>query len=130
MGASLSEQLDLFDDEPGKHQRPGDAAETQIGSAYAATTLTGTWRRRVFREIALAVAAGDDGLTDEQIQDLLALNPSTERPRRVELVERGVVEDSERRRPTRSGRSAVVWCLTDKGQRIASRITELIPHGS
>ena len=51
----------------------------------------------------------DGPLTDEQIQVLLKLNPSTERPRRIELVERGLVRDSGRVRRTRSGRAAVAW---------------------
>lgn len=48
------------------------------------------------------------GLTDEEMQRTLAMNPSTQRPRRVELVRRGlVVEDGTR--PTASGRKASVW---------------------
>jgi len=50
-----------------------------------------------------------DGATDEEIQTALSLGGSTQRPRRVELVNRGQVRDSGRRRLTRSGRQAVVW---------------------
>lgn len=64
--------------------------------------------------------AHPEGLTDEQMQDELKMNPSTQRPRRGELVADGVV--CERRkvvdgwlsvnvRPTRSGRMATVWIL-------------------
>ena len=42
-------------------------------------------------------------MTDEEQQTLLKLNPSTQRPRRVELVQRGLVEDSQSKRRT-SGR--------------------------
>lgn len=49
------------------------------------------------------------GLTDEEIQDALAMNPSTQRPRRVELVVMNAVVDSGEIRETRSGASAVVW---------------------
>lgn len=49
------------------------------------------------------------GLTDEQMQAAAAMQPSTQRPRRVELVARGLVVDSGETRPTRSGRRAVVW---------------------
>ena len=49
------------------------------------------------------------GATDEEIQLGLGLNPSTQRPRRIELVERGVVRDSGLKRQTKSGRRAVVW---------------------
>lgn len=65
-----------------------------------------TLRERVFRHIAYREAWG---MTDEECQDALAMNPSTQRPRRVELVRAGRVVDSGRTRPTRSGRQAVVW---------------------
>ncbi len=48
-------------------------------------------------------------LTDEVIQFACALNPSTERPRRIELVRLGLVEDSGQTAPTKSGRKAVLW---------------------
>lgn len=52
---------------------------------------------------------GGAGATDDEVQVALDMNPSTERPRRVELVELGQVKDSGLRRQTRSGRQAVVW---------------------
>lgn len=66
-----------------------------------------------------ALAAHDHcGLTDEQIQQVAKLSPSSERPRRGELVEMGLVEESGRRRPTPSGRAATVWRVTDAGRRM------------
>jgi len=57
-----------------------------------------------------------NGLTDEQMQDggsgTPLWRPSTQRPRRIELVARGLVKDSGQRRRTRSGRFAVVWVAT------------------
>lgn len=50
-----------------------------------------------------------NGATDEQIQQALGLNPSTARPRRVELTEKGLVVESGEARKTSSGRWAVVW---------------------
>lgn len=47
--------------------------------------------------------------TDEQIQDALGMNPSTQRPRRIELVTAGFVRDSGSVRKTKSGRAATVW---------------------
>ena len=64
-------------DKVGLHQRPGDAAETQIGAAIEAKPSTGTWRRRVLNMIA---ANGDHGATDDEMQVALRLNPSTQRP--------------------------------------------------
>ena len=49
------------------------------------------------------------GLSDEQMQESLAMNPSTQRPRRIELVEQGLVRDSNIRAKTRSGRFATLW---------------------
>lgn len=104
------EQLDLLSNPDantlGKFQRPTDAAETQRTAAVAAYPTTGTWRRKVLDAIT---DSGNYGMTDEEIQDLLRMNPSTQRPRRVELVEGGWIVDSQRRRRTRARRDAVVW---------------------
>lgn len=98
----------------GKFQRPGDAAETQRLAALEAYPATGSARRRVLNAIA---CTGNYGCTDEELQQRLGMNPSTQRPRRVELVEGGWIQDSERRRRTSSGRSAVVWVMTPAGLR-------------
>jgi len=52
---------------------------------------------------------GDYGWTDEELQIQLTWNPSTERPRRIELMDYGFVYDSGRTRRTHSNRKAVVW---------------------
>src|SRR5512139_742320 len=49
------------------------------------------------------------GATDEEIQNALAMNPSTERPRRIELAQKGLIVEADATRPTRSGRQATVW---------------------
>ncbi len=64
-------------------------------------------RRRVYDLIASA-----SGLTDEQIQESLRMNPNTQRPRRVELERAGLVADSGCTRKTKSGMAAVVWVCT------------------
>lgn len=56
--------------------------------------------------------AGPAGLTDEEGVGLLAMSPSTYRPRRVELVDAGLVVNSGTVRKTASGRNAVVWIAT------------------
>jgi hypothetical protein len=43
------------------------------------------------------------------MQERLVMDPSSQRPRRVELVTGGQVVDSGRKRKTVSGRQAVVW---------------------
>lgn len=79
---------------------------TSIDAAEAIVPLAGRLRRRVYEWL---VSRGETGGTDEEIQDALDMPSSTERPRRVELVRAGLVIDSGRTRPTRSGRNAVVW---------------------
>jgi hypothetical protein len=54
-------------------------------------------------------AMGEHGCTDEEGITALEMNPSTYRPRRVELVQRGLIVDSGKVRKTVSGRNAVVW---------------------
>lgn len=96
-------QLALVLDEPTllpyqRHSETSRAAAEHL--ARAAVTM----RARVF---ALLKRSGP--MTDEQMQDALGMNPSTQRPRRVELWQRGLVEDSGERDRTKSGRAAVVW---------------------
>ena len=60
------------------------------------------------RAVLLALLrAAPIGMTDEEMQAWM--QPSTQRPRRVELVNAGLVEDSGDRMRTRSGRLATVW---------------------
>ena len=59
--------------------------------------------------LAFLFKRGEKGATDEEMQLSLRMNPSSQRPRRVELVQGRRVEDSGRVRRTRSGRKAVVW---------------------
>src|SRR5262245_33186997 len=75
------------------------AAQHQIGRS-------GTARRRVFELLARG------GLTDEEIQYHLTMPANTQRPRRVELVDLGVIHDSGDRRRTMSGEYAIVWSLS------------------
>ena len=68
-------------------------------------------RLRILRALA------DHGcMTDEAIQVTLDMNPSTERPRRGELVDDGCVRDSGRMGRTRSGCRAVLWEITEAGR--------------
>lgn len=78
-------------------------SETSVAAAEAIKPSAGTLRERVY---SFLLEFG--GHTDEQIQDALAMDPSTERPRRVELARAGLVEQVGEAR-TRSGRRAAVW---------------------
>jgi hypothetical protein len=99
----MMEQMDLFAAKPLKYVR---GSETSLEAAIAAEPRAGTQRRRVLdllREYPVT------GLADHEMQNLLGMNPSTQRPRRIELVEAGLVKDSGRHRLTDSGKRAVVW---------------------
>ena len=77
-------------------------------SAQAADSLTSAMLNATQRRVLALLEATPDGLTDEEMQRLLRMNPSTQRPRRIELVRRGLVVQCGTRR-TASGRNASVW---------------------
>ena len=121
-------QLDIFGDEvdattlpPVDDNRIGafhgpasDAPETERAAAISVYPRTGTARRAVLDAIA---AAGDRGMTDEEVALKCRLRLYTAAPRRNELVRDGWARDSDERRPTTTGTPAVVWVLTDEGRR-------------
>ena len=83
-------------------QRHSDASFAAARSLeLAAPTLRG--------KVYAALCARSDGMIDEELQAALGMNPSTQRPRRIELVEMGLVVDSGETRKTASGRAATVW---------------------
>lgn len=90
----------------------GLSDETRTTSAAAAVSMSEravTLRQMVFEAIE---AAQDLGLTDAEIQDLLEMPGNTQRPRRIELLQMGRIQTLGNTRPTKSGRSAVVWVAT------------------
>ena len=95
----MSEQLPLFP----PFQRH---SATSMAAAAAIEPKAGTLRAAV---LTFVRNRGRLGATDEEIQLALHMNGSTERPRRVELQNAGLVIDSTRIRKTRAGRIAVVW---------------------
>ena len=78
-------------------------SETSREAAEAIKPTASNLRERVYRAI---VEHGP--MTDEQIALLLGMNPSTERPRRIELVSAGRVVETGWER-TKSGRKATLW---------------------
>jgi hypothetical protein len=100
-----------------------DETSKQFGSAFAAeggslcrqtsraakASLTpevlNAMQRRVYEFIR---DQGDTGATDEECQRALAMNPSSQRPRRGELAEGGLIVEGGTR-PTASKRKATVW---------------------
>ena len=81
-------------------------ASTRRLAADAIATRAGKLQSRV---LAFIQKHGRGGCTDAEIAAGVGLAPDTARPRRIELVAAGLVVESGRRRPTPSGRGAVVW---------------------
>jgi hypothetical protein len=77
-------------------------------SAAAADSLGPQALNAMQRRVLALLEATPDGLTDEEMQTRLGMNPSTQRPRRIELARRGLVVECGTRR-TASGRMATVW---------------------
>lgn len=81
-------------------------------SAQAAAKIrpsAGTLRQQVFDYLE---SCGAHGATDEEMQRALGMNPSTQRPRRIELMEDyETVFRAGVKRETTSGRKAEVWVV-------------------
>lgn len=99
-------QIDLFGAPPVRERLPPHQRHSTT-SRQAAAKIAPSCNELQARVLAFIRAHG--GATDNEIQDGLEMNPSTQRPRRVELVAKGLVRDSGRKRATGSGRPAVVW---------------------
>lgn len=77
-----------------------------------------TLRQRVLAAIR---AAGEAGMTDEEIQTELHMSGNTERPRRWELAKICAIRRAGRTRKTTSGREADVWIATGRPLNAAER---------
>lgn len=86
-----------------------DHPTTSKRAARSVTLRSGTQRFGVLQMIRNA----PDGLTDEEQQTLF--RPNTQRPRRVELLEAGLIEPRGTRK-THSGQDAIVWVITPEGE--------------
>jgi hypothetical protein len=78
-------------------------------SQAAAASLTPATLNAMQRQLlAFLVDSGATGATDEEMQRGLGMNPSTQRPRRGELADAGLIVKAGVRK-TASGRNADVW---------------------
>ena len=75
-------------------------------AALHAIPTANSKRGQVLRFIS---SRGTLGATDDEVQLGLGMNPSTQRPRRVELYEGGHLAKLKAWRSTRTGSRAVVW---------------------
>ena len=79
---------------------------TSFDAAKLIEPKAGTLRKKLLDELRHFPRSG---LTDQEMQELTNMDPSTQRPRRIELAKAGLIEDSGRTRQTVSGRQAVIW---------------------
>ena len=91
----------LFDDPP--------AQEHSAESVAAAEAIKPDANRLRMMVLDAIRSAGERGMTDEEVQEALNMGGSTQRPRRGELAQAGLVVKSGQRRPTKSGNPAAVW---------------------
>ena len=96
-------QLAMNFDAPAPYQRH---SATSKAAALSAEPTAGTKRAIL---LAFIRGRGITGATDEEMQLDVPMNPNTQRPRRVELVQGGWIRDSKRTRATAGGDQAVVW---------------------
>lgn len=94
----MQQQLSIFEILPHVQTRTSYEAALQVKED------AGTLRTKVLKFLELHGPA-----TDEEMQRRIPMPPNTQRPRRRELVLKGLVVDSNRRRRTRSGCNAIVW---------------------
>lgn len=94
---------------------PSFARDTTAKAAIAVLPRSGSQRRRVFDLLVRHEA----GMTDEEIQHYLLLGANSQRPRRKELCDAGLVTDSGRRVRNAGGQECIVWILSDSGRALA-----------
>lgn len=92
---------------------PSNPKDTTRLAALKALPRTGTQRAEVLDAI---IGSGTRGMTDAELQRALGMNPNTERPRRVELVEANWVVDSGQRRASAGADLSIVWVLSFAGR--------------
>ena len=83
---------------------PAQACDTSRAAANAITDKMSSLQMQVMLYLDVHGPS-----TDDDMQHGLNMNPSTQRPRRIELVAAGLVRDSGTTRKTRTGRAATVW---------------------
>lgn len=98
----MFKQLNMLEEIPPYQQH----SNTSKQAAKDIIPHLGCLQHKVYSLIALS---GARGLTDIEIETESDLKGSTIRPRRIELLNKGLIKDSGKTRKTPSGRSATVW---------------------
>jgi len=90
----------------------GRTPDTRATSQAAADAVQPTAASLRAQLLAAIRRMGGRGLTDEEAQTLLGMSGNTERPRRRELEQAGLIRPAGVRE-TASGRRAVVWIAVE-----------------
>ena len=85
---------------------PASGSATSQAAAQSITQDTNGQRAAVLEFIR---SMNVWGATDQEVQQQLDMGGSTQRPRRRELQQAGLIEDSGQTRPTCAGRQAILW---------------------
>lgn len=92
----------ILDDPPAVRHSP-----TSVAAAEAIKEVVPSWQARVMKLIR---DAGEYGCTDDELITITGKQGS--RPRRIKLVQLGLVRDSGRTRLTAAEHPAAVWVAT------------------
>jgi hypothetical protein len=101
-------------DLPAYPHAPGDrGTDTSAEAAAAIAADCGRLQRLVFTAV---FAAGEAGLTTNEIAARLEIGRDSIQPRTSELKALGRIRDSGRRRANANGKSAIVWIAVQPAQ--------------
>lgn len=120
LGAALS---DAVGDRPGLVR--SDAPATSRTAARAVSVKSGSGRGMLLRALRDA-----GSLSDYEMQNATGMKSSTQRPRRVELVDIGLVRPSSELTRRHEGSAWTVWVLTPLGVSVANELVRLGHNGS
>jgi hypothetical protein len=81
-------------------------------SAQAADSVRGRMANELELKVLEVLAAHPEGLTGQEVTDLLGLARVTTSPRFAPLCRKGLIHDSGHRRKGPTGRAAIVWKAT------------------
>ena len=105
--AMRNDQRSLFDSATVEETAPHVAgSKTSKAAASEISPYLGRLQACVFDYIA---SRGPLGATDQEVQEALSIDSSTQRPRRYELANKGLIRQAGIKRKTKSGRKAQVW---------------------
>lgn len=89
-----------------------NSTDTSAAAGASVRGTLGKLAQQCFDEIEVVKGNGGAGLTVDQLEQLLNRSHQSVSARVNELRDKGWVRDSGFRRPTRSGRKAIVWIPT------------------